>query len=113
MDEQSDEARLEGGVYRIELEFTPRIPVTDKSVTGDRLLTFLPSGSRVTEVLSDPSRPWLRVTSVIPARSPSDALTTVASALEHLAIYVRQEIGRDPMGDQGWLLRCVLSPGHL
>jgi hypothetical protein len=113
MDEQRDEARLEGGVYRIELEFTPRIPVGDKTVTGDRLLTYLPSGSRVIEVLSDPTRPWLRVTSVIPSGSPSEALTTVASALEHLAIYVRQEIGRDPMGDQGWLLHCVLSPGKL
>jgi hypothetical protein len=33
--------------------------------------------------------------------------------LEHLAIHIRQQIGRNPMDDQGWLLRLVLSPGHL
>jgi hypothetical protein len=112
-EDQRDEARLEGGVYRIELEFTPRLPVDNKSVTAERLLTYLPSGSKVTDVEAEPSRPWVRITSVIPAGSPAEALVAIGRALENLAIYIRQQVGRDPLDEQGWLLRCVLSPGHL
>jgi hypothetical protein len=112
-EDQSDEARLEGGVYRVELEFTPRTPVDKRSVTTEKLVTYLPRGSRVTDVETDPGRPWLRVTTVIPSRSPAEALIEVGKALENLAIYIRQQIGRDPLDEQGWLLRAVLSPGHL
>jgi hypothetical protein len=103
---------MEGGWYRVEFEVCPRtVPVLegDEVRMGQALATNLPDDARLTDQHADPDTNVIGAVVTLFARSPSDALAQLTTAIERLAVNVRRDRGQDPLGPMPELRRVTIT----
>ncbi len=103
---------VEGGTYRLEFEVSPRtVPVRegDAALMGRRLAEYLPAEARLTDEHADAGANTIGAVVTLPARSPAEALARLTAAMENLAVNVRTEHGRDPLGPMPELRRVEIT----
>jgi hypothetical protein len=104
---------MNGGRFRIDMEMTNRLPVPVDEETVRRLMErlsiYLPVGTTIAEISTDPATQGVEFVAVISAPSPGDALQILRAAMEYLRQRVRVEHGLDPIGPEAVLRRVCIT----